>query len=143
MSTAMRVLTGAGLAILVGVGVYVRPLLQDPDLPRKPWGWKLGEATEEGELTYRMMCQTCHGENGDGKGPSAVTLATQPRDFTDRDYMKKRSDWRIYHTIRDGGEAVGLSSAMPSWKDAVPEEQILEVAAFIRRFSDRDPPPAR
>ena len=131
------VLAVVGLGILVVLGVYFIPRLQDRDLPPRPWGWKLGEPTEDGQLTYQMMCQTCHGENGDGKGPSAATLAADPRNFTDREYMKTRSDWRIYMTIREGGEAVGLSSVMPSWKDAVAEEQILEVAAYIRQFADR------
>ena len=51
--------------------------------------------------------------------------------------MKTRSDWRIYMTIKEGGGAVGLSTLMPSWKEALAEEQILQVAAFIRQFSDR------
>ena len=69
-----RVFTAAGLGIFLALGACVSEP-EDPDLPPKPEGWKLGEATENGELTYRMMCQTCHGENGDGKGPSAATLA--------------------------------------------------------------------
>ena len=130
-----RVFAAAGLGCLLALGACVSEP-EDPDLPPKPEGWKLGEVTENGKLTYQMMCQTCHGENGEGNGPSAATLAKDPRDFTDREYMKTRSDWRIYNTIKEGGAAVGLSSAMPSWKDAVAEEQIREGAAFIRQFSD-------
>lgn len=126
-------LVGFGFLFLLG-GCASEP--EDPDLPPKPKGWKLAKATPDGELTYRMMCQTCHGENGDGKGPSAPTLPTSPRNFTDAAYMKTRSDWRLYLTISEGGGAVGLSSAMPSWKDALAEEQILQVAAFIRTFGE-------
>ncbi len=136
MSTVRKlVLEVLGLGLVAALGISCsKP--EDPDLPPKPEGWKLGEVTEDGRLTYEMMCQTCHGENGDGKGPSAPTLTTQPRDFTDGEYMRSRSDWRIYNTIRDGGAAVGLSSAMPSWRDAVPEPQIREVAAYVREFSN-------
>lgn len=31
---------------------------------------------------YEVMCMTCHGEKGDGQGPSFVGLPTAPRDFT-------------------------------------------------------------
>jgi cytochrome c oxidase cbb3-type subunit I/II len=35
-----------------------------------------------GEKIYRDNCAACHGEKGDGKGPEAQRLKTQPRDFT-------------------------------------------------------------
>lgn len=35
-----------------------------------------------GEKVYRENCIACHGEKGNGNGPSASTLKTKPRDFT-------------------------------------------------------------
>ena len=34
------------------------------------------------ERLYRYACATCHGAEGDGKGPSAEGLDPSPRDFT-------------------------------------------------------------
>ncbi len=37
---------------------------------------------DRGQVGYMLYCRTCHGEKGDGKGPSAPGLRPPPRDFT-------------------------------------------------------------
>ena len=36
----------------------------------------------DGHDAYMHYCYACHGENGDGKGPSSYGLRPPPRDFT-------------------------------------------------------------
>jgi mono/diheme cytochrome c family protein len=40
------------------------------------------ETLRAGFVTYRRLCAGCHGEAGDGRGPSGVGLSPAPRDFT-------------------------------------------------------------
>src|SRR4051812_19034721 len=37
---------------------------------------------QEGHDAYMLYCYACHGENGDGHGPSSYGLRPAPRDFT-------------------------------------------------------------
>src|SRR5262245_37872275 len=36
---------------------------------------------DAGHETYMLYCYACHGENGDGKGPSSYGLRPPPRNF--------------------------------------------------------------
>lgn len=40
-----------------------------------------GRTLERGRLAYEQHCAQCHGERGDGRGPSALGLEPAPRDF--------------------------------------------------------------
>jgi mono/diheme cytochrome c family protein len=39
------------------------------------------ETLEQGRIAYGLYCSTCHGEQGDGRGPSGVGLRPPPRDL--------------------------------------------------------------
>src|SRR5687768_9877915 len=54
---------------------------------------------EKGRVAYIHNCRQCHGDDGDGNGPSAPTLRPPPRDFT-------REKFRI--------KFGAVSSALPS-----------------------------
>jgi mono/diheme cytochrome c family protein len=90
----------------------------------------LGTAKE----SYTTFCVKCHGVSGKGDGASGATLKTKPRDFTDCDHMAKMSDDLIFKTIKEGGEAAGLSKDMPVWKEGFDDEEIRGLAAFVRTF---------
>ena len=103
-----------------------------------PDGWSLEGDPDNGELTYKQYCQKCHGKRGNGQGTMAADLAIKPRDFTDVDVMSKRSDWEIYLGIKEGGPPVGLSEQMTAWEDTFSEEEMMDVATFIRQFVEPD-----
>ena len=92
----------------------------------------------EGHAVYMHYCYACHGENGDGRGPSAPTMRPAPRDF--------RSGMFKFAGVLAGGlpndadlERVlerGLTGTpMLPWDLGVRERQA--VVAFLKTFSPR------
>lgn len=89
---------------------------------------------EAAKDNYDLFCVKCHGKAGKGDGPSSATLATKPRDFTECDRMATFSDEKLFVTIKDGGEAAGLSKDMPAWKAGMDDEEIHDLVAYVRGF---------
>jgi mono/diheme cytochrome c family protein len=90
----------------------------------------LGAAKQD----YTTFCVKCHGASGKGDGPSAATLKTKPRDFTDCDRMAKIPEDVMFKAIKDGGEAAGLSKDMPPWKQGFDDAEIHDLVAFVQTF---------
>jgi len=93
-----------------------------------------------GKEVYERRCIGCHGENGDGQGPSAVFLDPKPRDFT-RGVFKFRStpgkdslptDGDLFITVTHGL----WGTAMPTWQE-ISERERIAVIQYIKTFSDR------
>lgn len=84
---------------------------------------------------YALFCSSCHGEQGAGDGASAKAYSPLPRDFTDQQWQRQNDDQRIATVIRDGGSAVGLSSAMAAFGAILNQQEIDEMVAKIRRFA--------
>ena len=82
--------------------------------------------------SYTTFCVKCHGASGKGDGPSAATLKTKPRDFTDCDRMAKISDDLMFKVIKEGGESASLSKDMPSWKEGFEDAEIHDLVAYLR-----------
>lgn len=85
-----------------------------------------------GGATYKELCVKCHGAQGRGDGAEAATLKTKPRDFRDCPRMKNFTDAELFRVIKDGGEAGGLSADMPSYSDAMEDDEIQDLVAFVR-----------
>jgi cytochrome c oxidase cbb3-type subunit III len=83
---------------------------------------------------YANLCVSCHGANGNGKGPAAAALNPKPRDFADCKVMAKIPDDTLFKTIRGGGQTVGLSPMMPSWSGSLSDPQIHDMVKYIRGF---------
>jgi cytochrome c oxidase cbb3-type subunit III len=81
---------------------------------------------------FKTFCVKCHGSSGKGDGPSAATLKTKPRDFTDCARMASISDDVMFKTIKEGGESAGLSKDMPPWKDGFEDAEIHDLVAYVR-----------
>lgn len=78
----------------------------------------------KGRSIYRENCTQCHGEYGMGDGPVAASLAIRPSNMrhTARHDMDGEIAWKI-NTGRD---------PMPSWKDALDEQQVWDLVNFLR-----------
>lgn len=94
----------------------------------------------KGKELYLKSCSQCHGEAGDGKGPAAERLFPKPRDFTTGAYKIRTTPNGEIPTDEDLSRAIseGLpGSTMPAWKNAYTRGQIEDLAAYIKKFSDR------
>ena len=77
-------------------------------------------------------CAVCHGDNGNGQGPSASSLNPRPKDFHDARWQKSVSDQTLAKAIVLGGPAVGLSASMPGNPDLADQPDI--VAAIVKQI---------
>lgn len=89
---------------------------------------------------YYYTCATCHGVNGDGRGPSAYPLNPKPRDFTLGVYECRSTlsgslptDVDIFRSIKRGFHG----TKMPSWKLLLSEMQTWNMVEYIKTFSER------
>ena len=104
-------------------------------VPPAPQGFKLNGDPGRGKAVYEKNCALCHGPAGQGNGPMSASLSPQPKDLTNKAVTGKRSDWEIYLVIRDGGKVLGLSPQMFSYKTMLKDQEIRDVAAYIRTLA--------
>ncbi|HEY6904438.1 MAG TPA: cytochrome c [Candidatus Acidoferrales bacterium] len=89
------------------------------------------EAVAAGKESYREHCQSCHGENGDGKGDKAPELSVAPGDFTDAREMHHYADGELYWQITYGRRP------MPAFASKLSEEKRWQLVDYIRTFASR------
>lgn len=87
---------------------------------------------QSAEALYKQYCASCHGADGKGNGPAAAALPVKPADHTNAAVMSKISDAELFKAIKEGGQAVGKSPAMPPWGGTLQEEQIRALVAYVR-----------
>ena len=82
---------------------------------------------------WTAWCARCHAADGSGRMPERP-VPIDPLDFTDCRVASAEpdADWEV--AIRDGGPAVGLSSTMPAFGDALTPEQIRGFVSHLRSF---------
>jgi mono/diheme cytochrome c family protein len=85
-----------------------------------------------GKITFTHYCLTCHGESGAGDGFNAFNLDPHPRDLSDPQFQRKKSNAELADAIRRGGAGVGLSALMPPWGHTLSARQIDEVVLYLR-----------
>ena len=103
--------------------------------PAEPTAAAPGDAVARGAAHYKMLCSTCHGEDGCTAGPGAAGLDPQPAHHCDGNYMNKLSDEHIFKVIKEGGASVGKSPLMAAWGGALTDDQIHDVVAFVRSLA--------
>ncbi|MGH7775100.1 MAG: c-type cytochrome [Candidatus Binatia bacterium] len=88
------------------------------------------------DLFKKAGCPECHGPGGRGDGPSAGTLTsggrpTRPADLTRRPFKGGDRSEDIYRAL-----AVGIDGTpMPSYRDALEEEEIWALAVYVTRLA--------
>jgi mono/diheme cytochrome c family protein len=83
---------------------------------------------------FSELCARCHGPQGLGNGPDGASLGTRPRNFHDCALMAKDSDDLVFREVKGGSAAIGRSNDMPSWGQALEDDQIKGLIAFVRAF---------
>jgi mono/diheme cytochrome c family protein len=86
------------------------------------------------KTTFMVYCARCHGEGGQGDGTDGASLAVKPRDFSNCALMNKIPDATIINAIKNGGASVGVSKDMPAWGEGLNDQQIHELAGYVRSF---------
>ncbi len=99
-----------------------------------------GADPNEGKLWYYTYCIACHGWTLQGDGPTAYDVEPRPRILAKGSYMNKKTNLELFTVIKGGGEAVDLSTSMPSWGNYLQDQDIWNVIAWIRAMADVKPP---
>jgi len=97
-----------------------------------------------GRQVYHEICFACHGEKGDGKGPSWFNTKPSPQVFINSVYMSRLTDEYMFNVVKYGKLAVLNrqipnkkieSLAMPAFGAVLEDQQIRELIRFERAFS--------
>ena len=84
---------------------------------------------------FATVCATCHGSEGKGDGPAAVSLNPKPRNYSDPAWQGSVTDDDIKKTILLGGQGVGKSPMMPGQPQLKDQPAVLDgLVAIIRSF---------
>jgi mono/diheme cytochrome c family protein len=65
----------------------------------------------KGRDLFRANCSSCHGDNGEGNGPAAITLDPKPRNFHSlAGWTHGSKISQIYKTLQEGVPGTGMAS---------------------------------
>lgn len=92
------------------------------------------ELKEKGKKSYSANCASCHGDTGDGNGPTGKYLTPKPQDFATGKFKQGDKLEQIFATITDG---VKGNLMMASFKH-MPEEERWALAYFVQAFRKTD-----
>lgn len=95
------------------------PLKPTPDVLAK------GKAIFEGKGT----CFTCHGNSGKGDGPAGAALDPSPRNFTNPEFEKIRTEGEMFWVVKNGSAGTGMISYNPAM---ITDEEAWQVIAYER-----------
>ncbi len=124
----------AALLCVLGLAAQAddRPALDSNNCA--PSGDLRGDA-QAGQDIHIEHCAECHGY--DGKAEVIVMhMDEPPHDQTDAEYMESLNDQFLYLAICRGGEVIGKSLVMPGWGDMLTDQEIRDLVAWIRAFSE-------
>ncbi|NIS91435.1 MAG: c-type cytochrome [Woeseiaceae bacterium] len=93
---------------------------------------------DNGRQIYDTYCTSCHGAGArlDPSSPVIQGLGVTPADFSDPLFNSREpaADWEM--VIKHGGHALGLSEQMPAQGEALDDEQIADVTAYLKSVVD-------
>jgi hypothetical protein len=69
-----------------------------------------------------------------GDGPAAASLNPQPQTLAVN--QENLDDGYLFWRISEGGLRAPFSSAMPSWKTILSEDEIWQVISYLRTMSN-------
>ena len=80
-----------------------------------------------GKQLYRNNCVTCHGVEGDGRGPRAYFINPKPRNFLHTASRASLNRPVLYESINKGK----LRTEMPAWGKVLNAQQIADVSEYV------------
>jgi len=121
------------------VSNYVRKVLlfpspdaepADPDIPKAVEALTMppGTSVMKGREVYLKRCWMCHGDAGQGDGPSAQNMVPEPANFTVEEF-DTMPDYELFWKATVG---IG-NTAMPQWSLLLSEEERWEAIQYVKR----------
>ncbi len=91
------------------------------------------EVIAQGKTVYNGKggCVTCHGIDGDGKGPAAASLNPSPRDFRHHGLWRHRSEGELFWVIKHGSPG----TSMIGFGSVLSDNEIWTLIHYERTFS--------
>lgn len=120
---ASVVAAAAGVALIVGVP-------GEETTPRESPIAATQESLAMGRDLFTNNCQICHGAEGRGDGPQAISLAVPPADLSQ--HVPYHGDGIIFTWISDGIPTKGEPKRMPPFEDELSEEERWHLVNFLR-----------
>lgn len=95
------------------------------------------ETLNAGQKLFNRYCASCHGYDGDGKGPAARNL--DPRDFRRAQFLYKSTPGDALPTDEDLAAIIRagkVDKGMPAWV-GLQDEDVDALVSYIKTFSPR------
>ena len=94
------------------------------------------DAVAKGRELYKANCSSCHGDNGQGDGPTAPTLNPKPRNFHVPDGWKNGLKVsQMYRTLQEGIAGGGMASY-----NYLPPADRFALIHYVRTFAPAQAP---
>lgn len=85
---------------------------------------------ERGRALFAQNCASCHGPDGDGKGPASIGLHPPPIAFTDRKRARERSVFALKQVIDQGIAGTSMTSFA-----TLPSQDRWDLALYVSAFA--------
>jgi mono/diheme cytochrome c family protein len=92
------------------------------------------QSEKTGAEIYQAACQACHGADGRGNPRSEVGFSTPLPDFSSCAFTTAEPINEWISIVHLGGRARALDRAMPAFGEALSEDEIERVVAYVRGF---------
>jgi Cytochrome c len=88
----------------------------------------------DGARLFEDTCAACHGSDGRGQTQALLGFETPTPDFTDCDFANREPDPDWSAIIHAGGPVRGFNRIMPSFEEALTDEEIDAILLHVRSF---------
>ncbi|MDE3000329.1 MAG: c-type cytochrome [Gemmatimonadota bacterium] len=88
----------------------------------------------DGAKLYEQACAACHGSDGRGRPVEDRGFELEVPDFTDCEFASREPDSDWHAVIHEGGPVRAFDRMMPTFGDALTDEEIYAILGHIRTF---------